>query len=68
MNPLLLSLYIPYSISSTLLVPPKIILDRELISHENTQLIRAAKGEKSVELKCHAVGDTPITVKWTKVL
>ena len=54
--------------SFTLLVPPKIILDREMISHENTQLIRAAKGEKSVELKCHAIGDTPITVKWTKVL
>ena len=50
------------------LVPPKIILDRELISHENTQLIRAAKGKENVELKCHAVGDTPITVKWTKVI
>ena len=46
---------------------PKIILDREHISQDNTQLIRAAKGDQNVQLKCQAVGDTPITVKWTKV-
>ena len=48
-------------------VAPKIILDREHISQDNTQFIRAAKGDENVQLKCKAVGDTPITVKWTKV-
>ena len=48
-------------------MPPKIILDGKTTSQGGTQLIRSAKGDNNVELKCKALGDTPITVKWTKV-
>ena len=48
-------------------VPPRIILKADLVDQQNTQLIRVAKGDQNVQLKCQAVGDTPITVKWTKV-
>ena len=48
-------------------VPPRIILKADLLDQQNTQLIRVAKGDQNVQLKCQAVGDTPITVKWTKV-
>ena len=42
-------------------VPPKIVFQ------DNRDVTRAAKGDESVELRCKAQGDTPITVKWTKV-
>ena len=48
-------------------MPPKIILDGQATSVDDIQLIRSAKGDNNVELKCKALGDTPITVKWTKV-
>ena len=47
----------------TFSVPPKIILEND----ERSEVTRVAKGDEFAELKCKAQGDTPITVKWTKV-
>ena len=44
-------------------VPPKIITNL----NDEMSMVRAAKGDREIELKCKAQGDTPITVKWTKV-
>ena len=63
---ILIDIYI-YVLFSFPAVPPRIILKADLLDQQNTQLIRVAKGDQNVQLKCQAVGDTPITVKWTKV-